>query len=222
MGELVKLLIEAYKDSACTKQLLGSIKAMINPSTYSKSYAVKYTTTKERENSGATQIFTGMEPTSFTLDLLVDGTGIVPIPQNLTVDAYISKLRGIVYNFQGTMHRPNYLKVTWGAVVFVGVCEKIDVTYKLFNPDGSALRAEVKITFAETKSFVTKVLEAQKSSPDLTHVRTVKAGDTLPLMTYRIYGDSSYYMEVARINSLSSIHAIKPGDQLYFPPLKKA
>ncbi|SEW46778.1 hypothetical protein SAMN05428988_6518 [Chitinophaga sp. YR573] len=222
MGELVKLLIESYKDSACTNQLLGSIKAMMNPSTYSKTYAVKYNTSKEKDRSGVTQIFGGMEPTNFTLDLLVDGTGIIPIPQGLTVDAYIAKLRGIVYTFQGTMHRPNFLKVTWGSVVFTGVCQKISVTYKLFNPDGSALRAEVKIDFVETKSFVTKILEAQKSSPDLTHVRTVKAGDTLPLMTYRIYGDSSYYMEVARINSLSSIHAIKPGDQLYFPPLKKA
>jgi LysM repeat protein len=222
MGELVKLLIEAYKDSDCTKQLLGSIKASINPSSYEKKYEVSYNKSTEKDRSGVTQIFNGMEPTNFSLNLLVDGTGIVPIPGNLSVDAYIAKLKGIVYTFQGKMHRPNFLKVTWGTVVFTGVCRSITVKYTLFNPDGSGLRANVTVVFTETKSFATKILEAQKSSPDLTHVRTVKAGDTLPLMTYRIYGDSSYYMEVARINSLSSIHAIKPGDQIYFPPLKKA
>jgi nucleoid-associated protein YgaU len=40
-------------------------------------------------------------------------------------------------------------------------------------------------------------------------------------MSYQIYGDSSYYMEIARVNKLANINAIKPGDQLYFPPLKK-
>jgi hypothetical protein len=222
MGELIKLLIAAYKDSACTKSMLGSIKATINPTTYSKTFAVKYDTTKEKDRTATTQIFAGMEPTDFDIDLLVDGTGIVPIPGNLTVDAYIKKLKDLVYTYQGNMHRPNFLKITWGTVVFTGVCKKITVTYKLFNPDGSALRADVKLFLTETKSFADKILQAQKSSPDLTHVRTVLAGDTLPLMTYRIYGDSSYYMEVARINSLSSIHDIKPGDQIYFPPLKKA
>ena len=95
------------------------------------------------------------------------------------------------------------------------------VAYSLFKPDGSALRATINLKLTESKDYKTKAKEAQKSSPDLTHMRTVKAGDTLPLMTYRIYGDSSYYTEVARVNKLRSFNDIKPGDQIYFPPIKK-
>jgi nucleoid-associated protein YgaU len=79
----------------------------------------------------------------------------------------------------------------------------------------------VKLSFKENIDFKTKLRLAQSSSPDLTHVRTVRSGDTLPLMAYRIYGDSSHYAMVARANNLSRLDAIRPGDELYFPPLNR-
>ncbi|RTZ49439.1 hypothetical protein EJ377_01955 [Chryseobacterium arthrosphaerae] len=78
----------------------------------------------------------------------------------------------------------------------------ITIDYKLFNKDGSPLRAIGKATFLES---LVKILpqEWQKKFPDLTHKRTVQDGDTLPLMTERIYGDSKYYLEVAKAMVLS-------------------
>ena len=156
------------------------------------------------------------------LKLTADGTGVVPLPKGISnVDGYIQKIKDLTYSFKGTEHRPSFLKIVWGSLSVICVCKALDITYNLFNPDGSALRATIELTLSETIDFKTKAKEAQKSSPDLTHIRTVKAGDTLPLMTYRIYGDSSYYLEVARANNLGSVSAIKPGDQIYFPPIKK-
>lgn len=222
MGEIKKLQITAYGDPACVNQQLGSISAMINPANYSLSYTAQYALSEESASSEPTQIFKGMGQSDFNLDLLVDGTGIIPIPNAATVDAYIALLTNLIFSYQGNVHRPNFLKITWGNLVYRGVCTSITTNYKLFNSDGTALRAEIKLVIAQSLDFKTKKQKAKKTSPDLTHIRTVKAGDTLPMMAYRIYGDSSYYMEVARLNGLSSIHAIRPGDELYFPPLKKA
>jgi nucleoid-associated protein YgaU len=58
-------------------------------------------------------------------------------------------------------------------------------------------------------------------SPDVTHLRTVMAGDTLPLMCFRIYGDSRYYSEVAKVNNLDHFRRLQPGEALMFPPLEK-
>jgi nucleoid-associated protein YgaU len=72
----------------------------------------------------------------------------------------------------------------------------------LFKPSGEPLRAKLQMTF---KSFITNEEEAKKanrSSPDLSHVVEVKAGDTLPLLCHRIYKDSSYYLEIARIKNI--------------------
>jgi hypothetical protein len=221
-GTLVKLLIEGYSDPTATSGLIGSVSAVINPETYTLSYNVTYEMADTIGSPAPTQIFASMGTGDFELELLADGTGVVPLPTGISnVDAYIAQVRSIVYDYQGDSHRPNYLRITWGKTVFTGVCKNITVKYTLFNPDGSALRALIKLSLSESVPFSTKAQEAGANSPDLTHMRTVKAGDTLPLMTYRIYGEAVHYMEVARVNGLNSIHDIKPGDELYFPPLKK-
>ncbi len=223
MGVLVKLKIQGFKDPACTGVALSSIDAVINPDTYSRTYNVNYVASKENGASANTMVFAGIGQNDLELKLMVDGTGVVPLPKGITsVDAYIKKFTDIVYTYHGDEHRPNYLKVTWGnGLVFTGICVSFTVAYSLFKPDGSPLRATISLKLTQSTDYKTKAKEAKKSSPDLTHMRTVKAGDTLPLMTYRIYGDSSYYMEIAKVNGLSNFTKIKPGDQLYFPPIKK-
>jgi len=219
---LTKLLIQGYSDPTATTGLIGSVQAAINPETYSLSYNISYKQAETLGASAPTEIFTRMDSGDFELELLADGTGVVPLPTGIsTVDDYIEQVKSIVYDYQGNVHRPNYLRITWGKTVFTGVCKNITVKYTLFNPDGSALRASIKLSLSESVPLATKTQEGRTSSPDLTHVRTVLAGDTLPLMTYRIYGEPFHYMEVARVNGLDSIYDIKPGDELYFPPLKK-
>jgi len=48
----------------------------------------------------------------------------------------------------------------------------------------------------------------------------VKAGDTLPLLCHRVYKDSTYYLDIARINGITNFRNIRPGMRLKFPPLK--
>ena len=60
-----------------------------------------------------------------------------------------------------------------------------------------------------------------KNRPDLTHIRVVKEGDTLPSMANDIYGDFSYYLEVAKANNLQDFRNLIPGQKLYFPPFDK-
>jgi nucleoid-associated protein YgaU len=50
----------------------------------------------------------------------------------------------------------------------------------------------------------------------------VKAGDTLPWLCYNIYGDSRYYLEIARVNKLINFRKLREGDELYFPPIAKS
>jgi nucleoid-associated protein YgaU len=45
---------------------------------------------------------------------------------------------------------------------------------------------------------------------------TVEAGDTLPLLCYRVYGDSRYYLAVAAHNRLDDFRGLQPGTLLCF------
>jgi LysM repeat protein len=66
----------------------------------------------------------------------------------------------------------------------------------------------------------TEVKVKENSSPDLTHQITVKAGDTLPMLCQKVYGDRQMFHEVARVNNLLSFRHIEPGTELIFPPIK--
>jgi nucleoid-associated protein YgaU len=222
MPKLVKLKIEAYEDPECNVTKKGEIDAMINPASYQRTYNPKYELQGELGSPDATLTFTGIGENDLNLSFVVDGTGIVPLPSGFSnADDYIDKFMDLVYGFQGDIHRPYYLLVTWGKLTFTGICANATVKYSLFTPDGKALRATIDVTLTESKDYKTKAKEAKKKSSDLTHERKAQAGDNLPLMTYRIYRDPSYYLQVARLNGLTSCWAIKPGDKLKFPSVKK-
>ncbi|BAV05983.1 hypothetical protein SAMN05421788_10657 [Filimonas lacunae] len=219
---LVKLLLQSYNNPACTGSALGSINALVNPEKYTKNNSVNYEEEPEINNPAGSLAFAGVASGSLNLNgLMVDGTGVIPLLGASSVQDYISKLEKVVYTYNGDMHKPPFVKVTWGSLIFKGVCTQFNTNYTLFKPDGTALRATVDITLKSTIDNKTKAKEADNHSPDLTHMRVVKAGDTLPLMSYQIYGDSAYYLEIARYNKLDNIYHLKPGMQLYFPPLKK-
>ena len=60
--------------------------------------------------------------------------------------------------------------------------------------------------------------QANLQSPDLTHRRVVKEGDTLPLLCREIYGAPAYYLRVAQVNGLDDFRILTPGQELFFPP----
>lgn len=219
---LIKLKIEAYEDSACKGNKKGEIFAFLNPASYQKSFNVNYHIVDTLGSSDITKSFKSIGNSDLNLSLFVDGTGRTPLESRYKdIDDYIDKFNQLVCGFHGEVHRPYFLLITWGKLVFTGVCTKNSIKYTLFSPEGKALRAVMDLSFSESVDYKTKAKEAAMSSPDLTHVRTVKAGDTLPLMAYRIYGSIGHYIEIARHNKLSSFFAIKPGDQIEFPPIIK-
>jgi nucleoid-associated protein YgaU len=95
----------------------------------------------------------------------------------------------------------------------------MDIEYLLFTPKGVPLRCKLTTQFTQYLSAEKLQLKARKSSSDMTHRRTVVAGDTLPLLCFKIYQDSKYYIDVARANRLDSFKNLEPGRQIFFPPL---
>jgi nucleoid-associated protein YgaU len=214
-----KMLITAYKDNTYLEEI-GRVEVNINPSSYSTQFSVQYTEKNAVGQAGTLQQFGSVNAATIDLSLIFDGTGII-YTANKDVGEQIEDLKAIIYSYNGSAHSPNHLQFTWSRVIFEGVLTSMSVSYSLFKSDGTPLRATVKLNLKESRSLERISKEANQSSPDMTHIRVVREGDTLPLMAYRIYGDSTYFMEVARINGIKNFRDIKPGDRLTFPPLKK-
>ena len=214
--------------SPCTVDTAGNIsvnaskssfEVMLNPASYSHSLQIGYDKKKTQGQTGNELKFSAVEPEKVSLDIVIDGTGVVNVTSP-DVKTQVQSLKDVVYTYDGTKHEPNHVRLLWGSLIFFGRLETMSLDYTLFKPSGEPLRAKIKLAFAGAMSKEEASLKANRSSPDLTHVIEVKAGDTLPLLCYRIYKNSAYYTDVARANGLVSFRNIKPGTKLNFPPLR--
>ena len=217
MGELTKMKIVAYKDPDFSSQL-GEYNLLVNPENYKVRDEQQYAVSDTVNGSSAQTVkYRGGAAGLFELALFFDGTGVITDEK---VDDQIKKVKDLIYTYNGDIHEPNYLKVYWGTQsLFQGRLKSWNVTYTMLDMDGTPMRAEATVVIIASVSAKKKALEEKKNSADLTHVRTVLAGDNLPLMCYRIYGDSSYYIKVAQHNELTNFRDLKPGDKIVFPPV---
>ena len=217
MGELTKMKIVAYKDPDYSSKV-GEYDVLVNPENYKVKNEQQYSTSDTTIGSSAqTAKYKGSGSGMFEIIMFFDGTGIISKEK---VDGQIKEVKDLIYQYNGDIHEPNYLRVYWGTQsLFQGRLKTWNVNYTMLDMDGSPLRAEVTATLVSSVSAKKKALEEKKNSSDLTHVRTVLDGDNLPLMCYRIYGDSSYYIKVAKHNNLINFRAIQPGDIITFPPV---
>lgn len=218
-GELKKLKIEAFDKIDYQGGAVKEFIVMFNPTSYNQKYEVEYDPESGKGTSGSTQKFGKIKPQEYSFEFMFDGTGVSGVKKE--VSSEIDKFLTITGKLDGAIHRPFFLKITWGNLVSKCILKSAEITYNLFKPDGSPLRAKVKATFSENIDDKLRTAEENKSSPDLTHHRVAKEGDTLPLMTYRIYGDPSYYLEVARFNNLINFRELEVGSTIRFPPVKQ-
>jgi hypothetical protein len=218
-----KLTITAYSDSGFTTKVGNPFSVWMNPSSYTRNTQIGYNDRQAQGAGGTSPEFNRVTQESCSFELLFDATGVIPVPSgqsysNGVADA-ISQLVTLTSTLNGNIHSPNYLILSWAQLQFQCVLESLSINYTLFRPDGTPLRAKVQTSFQSYTNEVQLAKKEGKNSPDMTHLVTVNGGDTLPLLCYNIYGDSSYYYRVAAINGLLDYRNLKPGTQLIFPPL---
>ena len=144
-GSMKRLLIQAYDNPRCTGDAVSSIEAIINPENFTNSYSVQYNPSNEPGSSANTAIFSKTGPTEYRFKLIVDGTGVVAPynPKYASVDAYLDDFKATTYDYVSNIHRPYYLRLSWGNIKVTAVLKSYTLTYTLFKPDGTALRASI-------------------------------------------------------------------------------
>ncbi len=245
-GKLEKMIITAHDgiDADGKPQLSTADEdrymVQVNPESYRVNYKINYDRLPAHGNSGSEAKYTNTEPPTLEFDFLFDGTGVIPpsagpldnVPiagaiadlfdgsETFDVVKELQKFARVV-DYHGNDHRPRTVRLAWGTLVFDGVLSSLSVEYKLFKPDGTPLRAVAKAAFDGTVSDILRENQENNTSPDLTHVRTMRAGDKLPLLAMSIYRKADYYLEVARANKLYNFRNVRDGARVSFPPLDK-
>lgn len=222
------------------KKLTPSFITPVNPESFIKNFKIDVDVRRGHGNRGTDVRFKSTAPEEMKLEFILDGTGAMEgylekyikkkedditkkfEIQVVSVHDQLQEFLECAYDMSGDIHRPKFLLIIWGSEVrFRCVLSNLNINYTLFHPDGTPLRAKLSATFVDYKTREQRIAADRPSSPDLTHYRKVKEGDRLDLMTYRIYNDPKYFLQVGRVNGLSHIRRIRPGTELYFPPFDK-
>ncbi|MEP5340741.1 MAG: hypothetical protein ABJL44_00075 [Algibacter sp.] len=206
--------------------------AMFNPESYLLSYENVYDVLQGINTSARTARYAMSKPKELKIKIILDGSGV----SDLGLTPVIRRARGrsnddvykqvqyfleLTSDMDGKLHEPRYLTLKWGDLQFKCRLGSVDVNYSLFNRSGSPLRAVLDACFFGDIEESERAKKENKNSPDLTHYRIAGAHDQLPLMCEKIYGAAQYYVVVAKANNLDDFRNLKPGQEIYFPPIKK-
>ncbi|MDJ0728837.1 MAG: hypothetical protein QNJ33_02485 [Crocosphaera sp.] len=236
-GEVTKVQILAYEDKRYEK-LLGTFDLPINPEQFSQAFKVEYDLQQAKGSQSNDPKFKFTQPEELKLDFTFDGTGVIPMsnqtpspdePRQFYKDvvAQVQEFLDLVYVMNPKTHKPNFLRLLWGNFSFGTkngfdcILKDLQINYTLFAKDGKPLRAKISATFVNYIEQVRRVREEGKNSPDVTHIHRVEAGDRLPDVVYDIYGDPSYYLQVAKVNELVNFRRLRTNRNLTFPPIQE-
>ncbi len=237
LGELKKMKLVAYTDATFSSAIPGvEYEVLINPESYSLTYGNETNDITGQGSSESVRTFNKRPAQNMTFKFIFDGSGVVKkggggLLSGLAVPGLpadkpdvvqdFNTFKNVVYNYDSTTHSPRYVQLQWGPLIYNCQLTNMTVSFKLFKPDGTPVRAEANCTFQSAIDPATLAAKEGRQSPDLTHIRTVIEGDTLPLLCYREYGDSKYYYQVAKVNKLTNFKQLTPGTKLIFPPIAK-
>ena len=223
--KLEKLKIKVYTDCKREGKPLDTFEVMFNPESFNQRYEIQYSRKEGIGISGHKVIYSRSKPSSLKLKLVLDGTdvnemGIFQLGPQKTVSERIKKFLKQAYQMDGEIHEPHYLVVEWGDLRFLGRLGSVDITYTSFDRAGKPLRAELDVTLVSDVPPEKRLAQDDLRSADLTHSRTVRNGDTLPLLTKEVYGSSTHYLRVAQVNNLDNFRNLIPGQKIVFPPIE--
>lgn len=207
MAELKKLRIARW-DVENRKEGDRKLEVMFNPGEYTLNDVVDLSRTVSNKEP---------HPQQFTLPKIVfDGTGVVPTAAGTTatVEQWLSQLRAILQDppENDKVVYPVVL-VIWGALFFVGTLASMRVTYTLFAPDGTPLRASVAISLAKHADTAVQKLDKRDERVSARQL-TVQGEIRLPELCFQAYRDPELDKTLARKNGLTSIRNVPPGTKL--------
>ncbi len=219
-GALTKLYIEAFSNAEFEDKTGKKFTAVFNPNKYNLRYEIVYGKRQATGTAANAPTFGHLKPQELALEFILDGTGVAT-GEKVDVQKKVDEFLKVAYKYEGKIHRNNYLRISWSTLIFDCTFVSADISYTLFDSTGYPLRATINAKFLGTVNEKLRKAIQGDTSPDLTHVRTVKGKNRIDTMTVKIYKTPDYYIDVARTNGLVNFRKLRPGNQLIFPPVTK-
>ena len=165
--------------------------------------------------------FVGSGPRELSLEVFLDATS----KHDDSVEQAVEKLMKGCVPTPASLARKKpaspWVRFEWGSArttSFDGVLSSLSVTYSLFDVDGKPLRATCSLSIEEA-SVDPPGQNPTSGARTARSTHTVVAGDSLPLLAWREYGDATAWRAIAEANGIDDPMALAPGAELVVPAL---
>lgn len=202
-----------------------TLECWFNPTEYSIQKANEWTTRPVVGSSLPAAQFAGGHARELTLELLFDAepdSDVSGVADQLFQIMEADPSRASGRRNQG---RPPTLTLTWGTFTsFKAVCRHLNVTFTLFRPDGTPIRALAQLTLVQVekdqRSGSGTPARAQNPTTRADHrmrSHVIRDGDSLQSIAYTHFGDPARWREVAQHNGIDDPLSLPRGARLEIP-----
>jgi hypothetical protein len=203
------------------------IKALFNPTELSITKANTWTVDAIKGTSFPKPKFGGGKPREMSVNLLLDES----IPNGgMSVKKMADELLKMMDVPSGTgggnaKAVPPHVTFKWGDVPsFKAACTSLTITFQLFKPNGTPIRADVKLalTQVEPASSASSTSASRPTNPTTRSdgglgVHIVRDGDSLQSIAHRSYGDPNRWRMIAEANGIDNPLHLRRGTALDLP-----
>lgn len=198
----------------------STIDFQFNPKELKVAKSAKWKRESQRNRrSSSVPEFSGSEPVKLTVEMFLDGTDKNASPSGVvtTVEQLFSLVVPTRESLSSGKACPPVVIFRWGGLTgFVAYVSQVQVTYSLFSPGGTPIRAVAQVSLEE----LTPDYPPQNPTSGGEHVRSTHRtveGDTLAALAHREYGDASRWRDIAEVNGMDDPMRLPPGTTLLLP-----
>jgi nucleoid-associated protein YgaU len=189
-----------------------------NPKDVTLSKSAKWSRDAQKgAKKSAVPQYGGPEPSKLTLEMFLDASDT----QNGSVVKTVEQLFACCVPTDETHSNkigcPPWVVFHWGAITsFTAYVKSVSVKYTLFTPAGMPIRGVATVNLEEIageqggQNPTSGALSART-------VHTVVAGDSLPLIAWREYGDAEVWRVIAEANDIDDPLRLRAGTTLLLP-----
>ncbi|MGW3090815.1 CIS tube protein [Streptomyces sp. NPDC001108] len=198
----------------------GRIDFQFNPKELSltKAASWKRSTAKGAKSSGPPE-YQGSQPSKLTVEMFFDASDT----QDTRVVTAVEQLFACCVPTNETRQQqrssPPWVVFHWGGLTgFPGYVSQVQAKYTLFTTAGVPIRAVCQVTMEEI-SGDTPGQNPTSGALAARRVHRLDAGDSLPSLAQREYGDPAAWRVIAEANGIDDPLRLAPGRQLLLPAL---
>lgn len=204
---------------------LATVKFQFNPSTLALS---KHTEWRRNPSRTADETsmpeFVGSGPRNLSVDVLLDATATHDNSVETRVEQLLKACVPTKKSLATKKPASPWVRFEWGTAKttsFDGVLSNLSVDYSLFDVDGRPLRARCSLSIEEAGTD-TPGQNPTSGSREARRTHRVVAGDSLPQLAWREYGDATAWRVIAEANDIDDPMLLVPGVELLVPAMEEA